>query len=192
MRIESLTRVFNPKTSTMESTGSPSTSNEGFTASDMAAACCDCDDVGFLALKRRLTDDSTPCSGYYSLYARIVTLAQQKKWKYRNKAIGAGQIRKLLDICLDDYFNQFKCDKCHATGVIPIKEESPITTTCNKCHGAKLRARFDYERSKEIGVSKAAYSKYWRERHNQTMLMLTNIIPEKESEAEYRIKRLMK
>ena len=165
----------------------------GISSADIAMACANCDDIGFLAIKRRILDDKAICSGYYRLYTKVVKIAQKERWKHKTKAIKAGEIRKLLDVCLDDYFKMYQCDKCGGTGVMPLIEGNDVITgTCNKCLGKKLRERFDYERCKIFGISSAGYSKHWKKKHVQVMGMLRDVIPNKESQAEYEIKRLMR
>jgi hypothetical protein len=185
--VEALTRLL-PKISQLDSVGHSTV--QGLTSADIAAALSNCSDIGFLAIKRRHLDDKQPCSGYYRIYSHVVKIAQRSKWKHRNKAIGSGQLRKLLDICLDDYFELFKCSLCRGKGITQIDDLQ--NETCTQCHGQKLRQRYGYERAIEMGISKHSYSRSWKERHKQVMDYLDKAIPNEERNATVKFYRLMK
>ena len=177
-----ISRVLNPKTSNMEAEGSPSTSNTGYTAADMAMACYKCNDIGFLALKRRNGYDKVACSGYYELFGKVINLAIKDKWEVRPKSQRIPKFRALLDICLTDYFEISRCRPCKGSGKKATDKAGIMFRTCQACDGTGNKPKNDSTRAQALGVSRSTYSRAWSKRYSQVMTMFDRLIPD----AEYR------
>jgi len=183
--LEILARL-SPAISQIDSIGF--STGDKFTSSDVAACLCGCDDIGLMGLFKRVDSDISHSEGFYRLYAKILGLGKGKGWKGRRTAIETGRLRKLLTICLDDYYVKHKCRVCRGTGKVPVPN-SPLTRTCRSCKGERFKQRLDKERAEILSVTRSEYSKVWKSRHKSVMEYLQDTLPNREANARERIRR---
>ena len=189
MSIEILTRL-NPKVSQFDAVGISTAG--GLTSADISAACSNCTPLGYLALKRRVIGDTTTCSGYYEVYAKVIKLAIKENWQVKPKSDRIPKFRALLDLCLSDYFEISRCKYCKGSGKKATDKAGILFRTCNACEGSGNKSKNMSTRARDLGVNPSTYSRVWSKRYDKVMDMFDNIFPNEEYYAIRNIKRLLR
>jgi hypothetical protein len=166
--------IMNAKSIDMMSAGRGT--KPGISSAEVSAALAGGDAVGATIIKRKYQGLSDQDEGFNVLYGRLVRHLDGLEWENVNKALATGQIRRILDIVLDDLCIDYHCRVCHGTGKVAEAKGSVVMRTCRSCKGERFKTRLDKTRAKLLRVSPAEYSKIWRTRHGQVSDFLTDTV----------------
>jgi hypothetical protein len=147
----------------------------GISSAEVSAALAGVDPVGATIIKRKYQGLSDQDEGFSVLYGRLVRHLDRLEWENVNKALATGQVRRILDIVLDDLCIDYHCRSCRGIGKTP-EGKGVVMRTCRTCKGERFRPRMDKTRAKLLRVSPAEYSRVWRKRHKEVSEFLTDTV----------------
>lgn len=174
--------ILNPKTQNFSDTGG---GFDTISPQDLCAAMAGIDAIGEFVIRRRHLNPQERGLGYASIYRMsVIEICNQDKQPNKTDMIGS-----LLDIALDDYFDNVACPVCKGRGEVT---RMGIT---RKCHSTRCKEgridRKDSERYKLLGVDRYDYAKHYKPAYRIIYKILCETLPEAESRAVGLIERRM-
>jgi len=166
MGVGILTRL-NPKGSDIGRVGYSTAG--GLTSADISAACAGANAVGETILLAKICGDRCVQDPlFYKMYTEVIDLATKQGWKAKKR--GEDKIRSVLQLAIYESVTQYVCPVCRGT---KWSRKDP-TKPCTPCRGTGKWRISDTDKAAVTGISKTAWSKLWRYRYEDIVLMLEN------------------